>query len=218
MTARLHAASGVFDPRARAGGAPSRRPLGYATVCPALRHAYASPDPRPRAPPRVSPSPPAPLSPSYAAARGDARKLRLMMQQGFNPDSVDYDGRTALMLGCARGHPDVVSLLLQAGGWQWRGRMDRAIAARALARRRAAALVGHLIKSPADRRTASLATLGRACAAHTLRFPRCAQAPTPTCTTTSAAPRCWRRRSPATTASSARSRARARASAAARAT
>jgi ankyrin repeat protein len=41
--------------------------------------------------------------------------MRLMMQQGFNPDSVDYDGRTALMLACARGHPDVVALLLQAG-------------------------------------------------------------------------------------------------------
>jgi ankyrin repeat protein len=61
------------------------------------------------------PTPPLPKHNSYAAARGDARKLRLMMQSGFNPDSVDYDGRTALMLGCARGHPEVVSLLLQAG-------------------------------------------------------------------------------------------------------
>jgi ankyrin repeat protein len=42
-------------------------------------------------------------------------KLRSMLQQGFNPDSADYDGRTALMLACVRGHRDVVDLLLSAG-------------------------------------------------------------------------------------------------------
>jgi ankyrin repeat protein len=51
----------------------------------------------------------------YAATRGDAMKLRSMLQQGFNPDSADYDGRTALMLACVRGHRDVVDLLLSAG-------------------------------------------------------------------------------------------------------
>lgn len=53
----------------------------------------------------------------YAATRGDTVKLRSMLQQGFNPDSSDYDGRTALMLACVRGHRDVVDLLLSAGGW-----------------------------------------------------------------------------------------------------
>jgi ankyrin repeat protein len=42
-------------------------------------------------------------------------KLRSMLQQGFNPDSADYDGRTALMLASVRGHRDVVDLLLSAG-------------------------------------------------------------------------------------------------------
>uniref|UniRef100_A0A383VAB8 Cyclic nucleotide-binding domain-containing protein n=1 Tax=Tetradesmus obliquus TaxID=3088 RepID=A0A383VAB8_TETOB len=51
----------------------------------------------------------------YAATRGDVMKLRSMLQQGFNPDSADYDGRTALMLACVRGHRDVVDLLLSAG-------------------------------------------------------------------------------------------------------
>lgn len=51
----------------------------------------------------------------YAATRGDIVKLRSMLQQGFHPDSADYDGRTALMLACVRGHRDVVDLLLGAG-------------------------------------------------------------------------------------------------------
>jgi hypothetical protein len=55
------------------------------------------------------------LSCRYAATRGDVMKLRSMLQQGFNPDSADYDGRTALMLACVRGHRDVVDLLLSAG-------------------------------------------------------------------------------------------------------
>ncbi|KAF6256108.1 hypothetical protein COO60DRAFT_1702472 [Scenedesmus sp. NREL 46B-D3] len=51
----------------------------------------------------------------YAATRGDSMRLRGMLQQGFSPDSADYDGRTALMLACVRGHRDVVELLLSAG-------------------------------------------------------------------------------------------------------
>jgi ankyrin repeat protein len=38
-----------------------------------------------------------------------------MLQQGFNPDMPDYDGRTALMLAAVKGHADVVDLLLLAG-------------------------------------------------------------------------------------------------------
>jgi ankyrin repeat protein len=62
---------------------------------------------------RISPSlspPSMPTTPARAFPH-----LAPAVSQGFNPDSVDYDGRTALMLGCARGHPDVVALLLQAG-------------------------------------------------------------------------------------------------------
>jgi hypothetical protein len=51
----------------------------------------------------------------YAATRGDTVKLRAMLQQGFNPDSADYDGRTAMMLAAVKGHRDVVELLLSAG-------------------------------------------------------------------------------------------------------
>jgi ankyrin repeat protein len=39
-----------------------------------------------------------------AASRGDAAFVRLMLQQGFSPDTPDYDGRTALMLACVKGH------------------------------------------------------------------------------------------------------------------
>ena len=38
-----------------------------------------------------------------------------MLQQGFNPDNSDYDGRTALMLAASKGHGEVVELLLTAG-------------------------------------------------------------------------------------------------------
>eukprot|EP00884_Botryococcus_braunii_P021334 jgi/Botrbrau1/7885/Bobra.9_2s0059.2 len=50
-----------------------------------------------------------------AAARGDTSKVRAMLQQGFAPDSADYDGRTALMLAAAKGHSDVVLGLVSAG-------------------------------------------------------------------------------------------------------
>ena len=38
-----------------------------------------------------------------------------MLQQGFPPDSHDYDKRTGLMLASTRGHILVVELLLAAG-------------------------------------------------------------------------------------------------------
>jgi ankyrin repeat protein len=38
-----------------------------------------------------------------------------MLQQGFNVDSSDYDGRTGLMLACVKGHKEAVDLLLAAG-------------------------------------------------------------------------------------------------------
>lgn len=38
-----------------------------------------------------------------------------MLQQGFPPDSSDYDHRTGLMLAALRGHKEVVELLIAAG-------------------------------------------------------------------------------------------------------
>jgi len=47
-----------------------------------------------------------------AASRGDSTTVRLMLNQNFNPNAPDYDGRTALMLASAKGHTEVVALLL----------------------------------------------------------------------------------------------------------
>ena len=49
-----------------------------------------------------------------AASRGDATTVRLMLNQNFNANAADYDGRTALMLASAKGHKEVVSLLLSS--------------------------------------------------------------------------------------------------------
>ncbi len=38
-----------------------------------------------------------------------------LLQQGFHPDSADYDRRTALHLACANGHTETVRVLLAAG-------------------------------------------------------------------------------------------------------
>jgi ankyrin repeat protein len=51
----------------------------------------------------------------YAAAQGNVAKLREMVQQGCPVNSADYDGRCALELACAKGHPDCAKLLLAAG-------------------------------------------------------------------------------------------------------
>ncbi|KAK9804415.1 hypothetical protein WJX72_011623 [[Myrmecia] bisecta] len=50
-----------------------------------------------------------------AASHADIAQLRTMIQHGFDVNSTDYDGRTALMLACVKGHADVVSVLLAAG-------------------------------------------------------------------------------------------------------
>ncbi len=43
------------------------------------------------------------------------KPLPQMLEQGFNPDSRDYDHRSALMLAAAKGHMEAVQLLLAAG-------------------------------------------------------------------------------------------------------
>jgi uncharacterized protein len=40
--------------------------------------------------------------------------LAQMLRQGFSADTADYDGRTALMLACVKGHMDVIDMLLHA--------------------------------------------------------------------------------------------------------
>ena len=37
-----------------------------------------------------------------------------MLQQGFDCEQADYDGRTALMLAAAKGHAGIARLLLSA--------------------------------------------------------------------------------------------------------
>lgn len=49
-----------------------------------------------------------------AASRGDATTVRLMLNQNFNANAADYDGRNALMLAIAKGHREVVALLLSS--------------------------------------------------------------------------------------------------------
>eukprot|EP00775_Hariotina_reticulata_P006155 gene6155-6392_t len=47
-----------------------------------------------------------------AAAKGQADRVKLLLQQGYNPNTTDYDKRTALMLATANGHRAVVEMLL----------------------------------------------------------------------------------------------------------
>ncbi len=49
----------------------------------------------------------------FAASRGDTATIALMCDQGFDPNSADYDNRTALMVAGMKGNTDVVRLLLQ---------------------------------------------------------------------------------------------------------
>ena len=49
----------------------------------------------------------------FAASRGDITTVSLMCDQGFDPDSTDYDNRTALMVGSMKGQTEVVQKLLE---------------------------------------------------------------------------------------------------------
>ena len=49
----------------------------------------------------------------FAASRGDIATVSLMCDQGFDPDSMDYDSRTALMVASMKGQTDVVKKLLE---------------------------------------------------------------------------------------------------------
>lgn len=50
-----------------------------------------------------------------AANNGDIARVRSLLDQGADPDSVNQHGETALHVALARGHHDVVQVLLQAG-------------------------------------------------------------------------------------------------------
>jgi ankyrin repeat protein len=47
-----------------------------------------------------------------AARRGDAAALRRLLAEGCVPDAYDGEGWTPLLAACARGHADIVALLL----------------------------------------------------------------------------------------------------------
>jgi ankyrin repeat protein len=49
----------------------------------------------------------------FAASRGDTATISLMCEHGFDPNSTDYDARTALMVGAMKGNTDVVMMLLE---------------------------------------------------------------------------------------------------------
>jgi ankyrin repeat protein len=49
----------------------------------------------------------------FAASRGDTTIISNMCDHGFDPNSSDYDNRTALMLAAMRGNSEVVKLLLE---------------------------------------------------------------------------------------------------------
>lgn len=51
----------------------------------------------------------------FAASRGDVDTIHLMCSQGFDPDSADYDSRTALMVASMKGNAEAVEALLTAG-------------------------------------------------------------------------------------------------------
>ena len=49
----------------------------------------------------------------FAASRGDTGTITLMCDQGFDPNSADYDSRTALMVASMKGNTDIVKKLLE---------------------------------------------------------------------------------------------------------
>jgi ankyrin repeat protein len=49
----------------------------------------------------------------FAASRGDTATMELMLDQGFDANSADYDNRTALMVASMKGNTNVVKLLLE---------------------------------------------------------------------------------------------------------
>lgn len=49
----------------------------------------------------------------FAASRSDMPMLRLMLHQGLDPNSYDYDRRNALMVAAMNGNLEVLSLLLE---------------------------------------------------------------------------------------------------------
>ena len=49
----------------------------------------------------------------FAATRGDIATISLMCDQGFDPNSMDYDCRTALMVSSMKGQADVVKKLIE---------------------------------------------------------------------------------------------------------
>ena len=51
----------------------------------------------------------------FAASRDDVATIRLMCDQGFDPDSADYDSRTALMVASMKGNVDAIEKLLEYG-------------------------------------------------------------------------------------------------------
>ncbi|KAL3934731.1 MAG: hypothetical protein SGBAC_009613 [Bacillariaceae sp.] len=51
----------------------------------------------------------------FAASRDDVATIRLMCDQGFDPDSADYDSRTALMVASMKGNIDTIEKLLEYG-------------------------------------------------------------------------------------------------------
>ena len=51
----------------------------------------------------------------FAASRGDTHTISVMCDQGFDPNSTDYDSRSALMVAAMKGNTEVVSELLGYG-------------------------------------------------------------------------------------------------------
>jgi CRP-like cAMP-binding protein len=49
----------------------------------------------------------------FAASRGDTSTIALMCDQGFDPNSADYDCRTALMVAAMKGNADAVTTILE---------------------------------------------------------------------------------------------------------